>query len=136
MRPIVRFTNDRRSGSAVLLCVLVVLVGLSVQVSAQSASTQKGGLYGDWDVSVKLPDNGKGTAQTSILSFSSERNGDHTGQWISVWDQSELEEIKYEDGKHLIPAGGQLNPTWVEWLMGFPLEWTACEPSEMPSSPK
>lgn len=22
--------------------------------------------------------------------------------------------------------GGPLNPTWVEWLMGFPLEWTAC----------
>lgn len=22
-------------------------------------------------------------------------------------------------------AGGQLNPTWVEWLMGFPLEWSA-----------
>ena len=21
-------------------------------------------------------------------------------------------------------AGGQLNPTWVEWLMGFPLGWT------------
>jgi len=21
---------------------------------------------------------------------------------------------------------GQLNPTWVEWLMGYPLEWTAC----------
>jgi hypothetical protein len=21
-------------------------------------------------------------------------------------------------------AGGPLNPTWVEWLMGFPLEWT------------
>jgi hypothetical protein len=20
--------------------------------------------------------------------------------------------------------GGQLNPTWVEWLMGFPLGWT------------
>jgi hypothetical protein len=20
--------------------------------------------------------------------------------------------------------GGQLNPTWVEWLMGYPLEWT------------
>jgi len=25
-------------------------------------------------------------------------------------------------------AGGQLNPTWVEWLMGFPLGWTDCEP--------
>ena len=22
---------------------------------------------------------------------------------------------------------GQLNPTWVEWLMGFPLGWTDCE---------
>lgn len=20
--------------------------------------------------------------------------------------------------------GGQLSPTWVEWLMGFPLGWT------------
>ncbi len=24
-------------------------------------------------------------------------------------------------------VGGKLNPTWVEWLMGFPLEWTALE---------
>jgi hypothetical protein len=24
---------------------------------------------------------------------------------------------------------GQLNPTWVEWLMGFPLEWTVLPPS-------
>ncbi len=23
-------------------------------------------------------------------------------------------------------AGGQLNPTWVEWLMGYSSEWTAC----------
>ena len=27
---------------------------------------------------------------------------------------------------------GQLNPTWVEWLMGFPLGWTDCERSETP----
>jgi hypothetical protein len=31
---------------------------------------------------------------------------------------------------------GTLNPTWVEWLMGFPLEHTALEPSEMPLSRK
>ena len=31
-----------------------------------------------------------------------------------------------------IPAGGQLNPTWVEWLMGFPLGWTDLEDSETP----
>ena len=34
------------------------------------------------------------------------------------------------------PAGGQLNPTWVEWLMGFPLGWTACMASATPSSRK
>jgi hypothetical protein len=31
---------------------------------------------------------------------------------------------------------GPLNPTWVEWLMGFPAEWTALDASEMPSSPQ
>ncbi len=35
-----------------------------------------------------------------------------------------------------IAPGGQLNPTWVEWLMGFPLGWTALEPSETASSRK
>jgi hypothetical protein len=33
-------------------------------------------------------------------------------------------------------AGGQLNPTWVEWLMGFPLGHTDLEPSATPSSRK
>ena len=33
-------------------------------------------------------------------------------------------------------AGGSLNPTWVEWLMGFPLGWTDCEVSATPSSRK
>ena len=35
-----------------------------------------------------------------------------------------------------VAAGGQLNPTWVEWLMGFPLEWTVCEHSATRSSRK
>jgi hypothetical protein len=39
-------------------------------------------------------------------------------------------------GKNTSPSGGSLNPEWVEWLMGFPPEWTALEPSEMPSSRK
>ncbi len=33
-------------------------------------------------------------------------------------------------------AGGALNPTWVEWLMGFPIGWTDLGGSETPSSPK
>jgi hypothetical protein len=31
------------------------------------------------------------------------------------------------DGK---PVGGSLNPTWVEWLMGWPLGWTDCDAPE------
>jgi hypothetical protein len=27
--------------------------------------------------------------------------------------------------------GGSLNPTWVEWLMGWPLKWTDLKPLEM-----
>tara|TARA_Y100000593_G_scaffold52177_2_gene98038 strand:- start:443 stop:736 length:294 start_codon:yes stop_codon:yes gene_type:complete len=33
-------------------------------------------------------------------------------------------------------SGGQLNPTWVEWLMGFPDGWTDLEDSVTPSSPR
>jgi hypothetical protein len=33
-------------------------------------------------------------------------------------------------------SGGQLNPTWVEWLMGFPPGWTDCGPSETRSCRK
>jgi hypothetical protein len=31
---------------------------------------------------------------------------------------------------------GKLNPTWVEWLMGFPPEWTVCGASATRSSPR
>jgi len=39
-----------------------------------------------------------------------------------------------EVGKQM--ASGQLNPRWVEWLMGYPLGWTALKDSETPSSRK
>ena len=36
-----------------------------------------------------------------------------------------------QGGENLQTAvGGQLNPQWVEWLMGFPVGWTDCEVSE------
>jgi len=31
--------------------------------------------------------------------------------------------------------GGKLNPTWVEWLMGWPLGWTDLKPLETDKSP-
>lgn len=40
-----------------------------------------------------------------------------------------------EHNRHTPPlavhAGGKLNPTWVEWLMGWPLGWTDLKPLEM-----
>ena len=41
---------------------------------------------------------------------------------------------KYGDGTPTLTnkVGGTLNPTWCEWLMGFPTEWSALEPLEMP----
>ena len=33
-------------------------------------------------------------------------------------------------------AGGRLNPEWVEWLMGYPINHTALNPLETPSSLK
>jgi DNA (cytosine-5)-methyltransferase 1 len=32
------------------------------------------------------------------------------------------------------PTSGQLNPTWTEWLMGWPLGWTDLKPLEMDKS--
>jgi len=36
-----------------------------------------------------------------------------------------------EKAEHAVSEGnnnGQLNPTWVEWLMGWPIGWTSMEP--------
>ncbi len=30
----------------------------------------------------------------------------------------------HSSDRHRVTPGGPLNPTWVEWLMGFPLGWT------------
>jgi DNA (cytosine-5)-methyltransferase 1 len=51
--------------------------------------------------------------------------------------RSRLERTGSKSGDCLPQAiGGQLNPTWVEWLMGVPAEWTALDNSEMRSSRK
>ncbi len=33
-------------------------------------------------------------------------------------------EMAYQEGA----PGGKLNPTWVEWLMGYPTQWTDLNP--------
>lgn len=51
------------------------------------------------------------------------------------WNNQTAEERRakgqYARLPNAVGAGGSLNPTWVEWLMGWPLGWTALEPLEM-----
>ena len=44
------------------------------------------------------------------------------GQAVKLWSMREID------------VDGRLNPTWVEWLMGYPTGWTALDASETPSS--
>ena len=46
--------------------------------------------------------------------------------------RSRAERTGGKQGEHLVNViGGQLNPTWVEWLMGWPTGWTELKPLEM-----
>jgi hypothetical protein len=39
----------------------------------------------------------------------------------------------YKGGERKNQLGGSLNPTWVEWLMGYPTGWTVLKDSAMQS---
>jgi len=67
---------------------LMVVVTLSAHVRA---GTGRRGISGDWQVTMDFD----GRQVESILSFSTDKEGKLTGQWISFW-LSELTDIKYE----------------------------------------
>lgn len=53
------------------------------------------------------------------------------GDWTTIEQQrlSGQQRAKMrERGQELPRGGGQLNPDWVEWLMGWPIEWTDLGP--------
>jgi hypothetical protein len=80
---------------AVLCCSLLALVVLSAQVQAQPSQFRGRGLYGDWRIKVDYD----GRQFESILSFSRDREGNQTGQWISFMGLTDLKDLSYEDGK-------------------------------------
>ena len=53
-----------------------------------------------------------------------------TGSWELLNKNTTPEEAKQMGAGN----GGKLNPTWVEWLMGWPLGWTDLKPLEMDKS--
>ncbi len=50
-----------------------------------------------------------------------------TGSWELLKQNTTIEEARAMGAGN----GGTLNPTWVEWLMGWPLAWTDLKPLEM-----
>ena len=49
-----------------------------------------------------------------------------SGAWAQLKANTTIEEARAMGAGN----GGKLNPTWVEWLMGWPLEWTDLKPLE------
>jgi hypothetical protein len=49
-----------------------------------------------------------------------------SGAWAQLKANTTIEEARSMGAGN----GGKLNPTWVEWLMGWPLEWTDLKPLE------
>jgi hypothetical protein len=54
-----------------------------------------------------------------------------TGSWELLNKNTTIEEARLMGAGN----GGKLNPTWVEWLMGWPLGWTDLNPLATDKSP-
>jgi len=79
----------------VQVCLLIGSFILPVQVSAQQSQSGRGGLYGDWQITMKFGER----PMESILSFSRNQEGQYAGQWISFWGMNELKDVKFEENK-------------------------------------
>jgi hypothetical protein len=74
------------------------------------------------------------TAKANQLSPSMRKHPGCRAWWpTAVADDTGHRKKKYAQGGTPLSMqiGGQLNPNWVEWLMGWPIGWTDCEPLEM-----
>ena len=70
---------------------LALLVYVALLAPASAGTTEKS-ILGDWQITMDFD----GRQIESFLSFSRDKDGKLTGQWISFW-LSELSDIKYED---------------------------------------
>lgn len=102
---------------------------LSAQVKLWPTPT----VYGDYNRPGASPTSGMGLAsavrlwRTPNASDANKWSNESMAERVAKGRQIRLNTLVSPEGG----AGGQLNPTWVEWLMGWPLEWTALKPLEM-----
>lgn len=73
----------------------------------------------------RYPRTGMGPTPTARLGT---QGGPQAKRYLDPKRSNDLDDaVAYQEEKP-----GQLNPTWVEWLMGFPIGWTDLDPSETP----
>ncbi len=93
-------------------------------------------VHGNYNKAGASPQSGDGLA--TAVKFWRTPNASDADQWSNqTLEERQRKGSQVRLNTQVSPeggAGGSLNPTWVEWLMGFPLGWTALEPSETPSS--
>lgn len=71
-------------------------------------------------------------AQRGARDLRKRKNGATLAQAVNLWatplrrDDRGIRGGSLKQRSRALPnqAGGPLNPTWVEWLMGFPVDWT------------
>jgi len=63
--------------------------------------------------------------------YGTEHGGRNLNDWVALWPTPTISGNHNRKGASATSgdglataAGGALNPTWVEWLMGLPLGWT------------
>jgi hypothetical protein len=96
---------------------------LSSETLPPSGMTQNGTLY-EQPLSAHL------IAETGCLLWPTPRAAQGETRNHTVWLRSSDKPQNLENRvAALEPSaiGGKLNPTWVEWLMGFPIGWTDLE---------
>lgn len=82
----------------------------------------------DLQHSVRMVASGKWTTPTAMNNT----GGPSMSKWGGAGARAKLR----REGVSEAEINGALNPTWVEWLMGYPLGWTALEGWETRSSRK
>ena len=103
-----------------------------LQALPASGMTQNGMLYQRHRKALRTLGNESSSLHGNYPTMSANGMG-NTGsrqmlqQLVDAGVLSSEEKLKMSAGN-----GGRLNPTWVEWLMGFPLGWTDLEDSETP----
>lgn len=88
--------------------------------------------YGFWPT-IRASDGERGGRGDLIQAVRGNQNKHFKMYSTPVADDTGHRKKRYAQGGTALSmqVGGQLNPMWTEWLMGWPSRWTALEPLEM-----